>query len=154
MRETGIWVVKCIFHFFSILSTNLSWYSTMNTPRIDLELEGFEPLISCLEFYVISFFLPLITLFGVIGNILIIAVMPGRKVSTKKEAKMFYLVMAIGDLGTLVFWHLREFLTTGLYNISSGTYFLGIIYFLSCKFIIGAYFCPLFYPFTHWLPIP
>ena len=98
------------------------------------------------EVFVICYAGPVISIFGLLGNILIILIIPRKCIQINSISRMFYFAIAVGDIGTLIFWHIREFLSKGLYILSAGQIFLNIYSDPSCKVLHTLDF--LFFPLS------
>ena len=102
-------------------------------------------IVNLVEVYFICYLTISVSLFGLLGNIIIILIIPRNCIQINSMSRMFYIAIAIGDIGTLIFWHIREFLTSGLNILSSGEIYLNIYSDAICKLILCLYivFLPL-----------
>ena len=91
--------------------------------------------------YIISFYLPVVLWCGIIGNILIFISMTSKRVNIRKSAKIYYITIAIGDLGSLIFQHFRFFISTGLWFLTSGRFHLTTYSPVLCKIWLAFYYC-------------
>ena len=85
--------------------------------------------------FLMAFVNPTMVVIGIIGNFIIIALFPLKKVHANESAKLYCMVIAVGDIGTLLLKHLREFITIGLFFISSGKFYIDLFYPILCKIL-------------------
>ena len=83
--------------------------------------------------YSLTMIAPASCLVGFCANLLIIVTMLKQEVKIRSTARMFYIVIAIGYIGSLVFWNVREFLTIGLWLLTGGRFYLPLYSPLICK---------------------
>ena len=88
-----------------------------------------------LQYFIISFVSPGISIIGIINNILIMIIMTTKGTKLNYNARIYYVAIAAGDLGSLMFSYIRSFLTDGLWYITKGQFHLTIEDPIICKFI-------------------
>ncbi len=107
-----------------------------NTSPFSLTILDFLTL---LQNYIFSFNSPLMVTIGIIGNIVICLGMMQNEIKIKSNLKVYYIAIAIGDIGSLLFWHLRDFLTVGLWFLSNGKFYLYLYSTFLCKLWLSVY---------------
>ena len=105
----------------------------------DSNLGYFISIIMTVQISIISFMNPIIVIIGTIGNFIIIILFSRKLVKMNANAKIYTVVIAFGDLGVLIFFHLREFLSVGLWFLTSGKFYLFYYYPFHCKILTSSY---------------
>ena len=122
----------------------------MNTSRFNENIDADIKLktVNFLEVIVTCYIAPYISIFGLLSNIMIILILPSKSIQINSISRMFYLAIAIGDIGNLIFWHIREFFTKGLSILSSGEIYLNIYSDPICKLLLSLDY--LFFPLSQY----
>ena len=83
---------------------------------------------------------PFVIIFGIIGNIIIIIKFPKKSVKMNQNARIYSIVIAIGDLGSLLCLLVSEFLSKGLAYLTNEKFYWHYYTLISCKIIGATYF--------------
>ena len=97
-------------------------------------------ILTYIQYYIIAIMNPTLAILGTIGNVIIIFFLPKKKIKMNDSSKFYCVTIAIGDLGALLFYHVREFVSVGLWFITSGRYYFHYFNQISCKFYSIVYF--------------
>ena len=68
-------------------------------------------------------FEPVLILVGLIGNALVLIIMPRKTVMAAKSAKFYYMLLAFADLMDIIIgWLLRSFISETMYIYTNGSF--------------------------------
>ena len=97
-------------------------------------------LLEILINYIVSFYVPFVSVVGIMGNILILIIMGQEKIQIAKSARVYYIIISVGDLGSLIFFYCRYFLSVGLWFLTSGNFHITTYSIVLCKIWMALYY--------------
>ena len=113
---------------------NLKLLKMLNLTIEERSVENLAFMKNILLLVFLKYFEPLLLIIGLIGNFLILVLMPKRCVQASASAKYYYILIALADLLDLIVgWVLRTLFGEILFIYSSGKLYINF-YFINSLF--------------------
>ena len=110
-----------------------------NVTGHDTGLPPTEALLILLNVF-LGGFVPVLIMIGLIGNSLVLVIMPNQAVLASKSAKFYYIIIALANFFDIIFgWLIRTFLSETLALYTTGSFSLTLYKYTtwSCKILFG-----------------